>query len=137
MWELDHNEGWAPKNWCFQIVVLEKILESPFDCKKIKLVNPKGNQPWLFIGKIDAEAETPILWHLMQTANSLEKILMLRAEKVGNRGWNHWMASQTQWAWVWANSRRQWMTGKLDVLQSMGVTKSQNMSVWTATERMK
>ena len=60
-WELDHKESWAPKNWCFQIVVLEKIPDSPLDCK-IKPVNPKGNQPWLFIGRTDAEAEAPILW---------------------------------------------------------------------------
>ena len=62
MWELDHKEGWAPKNWHFQIVVLEKTLESPLDSKEIKPVNPKGNQSWIFIGSIDAEAETPILW---------------------------------------------------------------------------
>ena len=62
MWELDHKEGWAPKNWCFQIVVLEKILDSPLDSKEIKKVNPKGNQSWIFIGRTDAEAEAPILW---------------------------------------------------------------------------
>ena len=62
MWELDHKEGWVPKNWCFQIVVLEKTLESSLDCKKIKPVNPKGNQPWIFIGRTDAEAEAPTLW---------------------------------------------------------------------------
>ena len=62
MWDLDHKEGWALKNWCFQIVVLEKILESPLDCKDIKLVNPKENQPWTFTGRTDAEAETPVLW---------------------------------------------------------------------------
>ena len=62
MWELDHREGWAPKNWCFQIMVLEKTLESPLDCKEIKLVNPKGNQPWIFMRKTDAEAKAPILW---------------------------------------------------------------------------
>ena len=62
MWELDHKEGWAPKNWCFQIVVLEKTLESPLDSKEIKPVNPKGNQSWVFIGRTDAEAETSILW---------------------------------------------------------------------------
>ena len=62
MWELDHKEGWAPKNWCLQTVVLEKTLESPLDCKEIKPVNPKGNQPWIFIGRADAEAETPTLW---------------------------------------------------------------------------
>ena len=60
MWELDHKEDWAPKNWCFWTVVLEKILESLLDCKEIKLVNPKGNQPWIFIERTDAEA--PIIW---------------------------------------------------------------------------
>ena len=60
MWELGHKESWAPKNWCFWTVVLEKTLESPLDCKEIKLVNPKGNQSWIFIGKTDAES--PILW---------------------------------------------------------------------------
>ena len=62
MWELDHKEGWAPKNWCFWIVVLEKSFESSLNCKEIKLVNPKGNQSWIFIGRTDAEAETSILW---------------------------------------------------------------------------
>ena len=61
MWELDHQEGWVPKNWCFQIV-LEKTLDSPLDSKEIKPVNPKGNQPWIFIGRTDAEAEAPVLW---------------------------------------------------------------------------
>ena len=62
MWELDHKEGWVPKNWCFQTVVLEKSLESPLDSKKIKPVNPKGNQPWIFIGRTDVEVEAPVLW---------------------------------------------------------------------------
>ena len=60
MWEVDHKEGWAPKNWCFLIVVLEKTLESPLNCKVIKPVNPRGNQPWIFIGRTDAEAS--VLW---------------------------------------------------------------------------
>ena len=64
MWELDRKEGWAPKNWCFQIVVLEKTLESALDCKEIKSVNLKGNQLWIFTGRIDAEAEVPVLWPL-------------------------------------------------------------------------
>ena len=76
MWVLDYKESWAPKNWCFWTVVLEKILESPLDCK-IWPVNPKGNQSWIFIGRTDAEAETPIFGHLMQRTNSLEKISML------------------------------------------------------------
>ena len=62
MWELDCEEGWAPKNWRFWTVVLEKTLESPLDCKEIKPFHPKGNQPWIFIGRTDAEAEAPILW---------------------------------------------------------------------------
>ena len=64
MWELDHKEGWMPKNWCFWTVVLEKTLESPLDCKEIKTVNSKRNQPWIFTGRTDAEAETPVLWPL-------------------------------------------------------------------------
>jgi len=62
MWELDYKESWAPKNWCFWTVVLEKTLESPLDCKEIQPVHPKGDQSWIFIGKTDAEAETLILW---------------------------------------------------------------------------
>jgi len=62
MWELDHKEGWVPKNWCFWTVVLEKSLESPLDSKEIKPIDPKRNQLWIFIGKTDAEAETIILW---------------------------------------------------------------------------
>ena len=62
MWKLDCEESWAPKDWCFWTVVLEKILESPLDCKEIQLVYPKENQYWIFIGRTDAEAETLILW---------------------------------------------------------------------------
>ena len=62
MWELEHKEGWALKNWCFWTAVLEKTLESPLDCKEIKSVNPKRNQSWISIGRTDAEAEAPILW---------------------------------------------------------------------------
>ena len=62
MWELDHKEGWAMRNWYFWIVVPDKTLESPLDSREIKLVNPKGNQPWIFIGRTDAEPEVPVLW---------------------------------------------------------------------------
>ena len=87
MWELDHKEGWVLKNWCFGTVVLEKTSESPSDSKEIKPVNPKGNQPWIFIGKNDAEAEAPIFCHLMQRANSLEKTLILgKIEGMRTRG---------------------------------------------------
>ena len=77
MWELDHIEGWALKNWCFQTVVLEETLESLLDCKENSPVNPKGNQSWIFIGRTDAEAETPILWPPDVKNYPLEKTLML------------------------------------------------------------
>ena len=124
MWELDHKEGWMLKNWCFQTVVLKKILESLLDWKEIKSVNPKGNQPWIFIGKTDAEAEAPVLWSLMWRAHSFEKTLMLGKIEGRRRGdnskWDSWMASPTQWTWVWANSGRWWRTGKPGVMQFMG-----------------
>ena len=62
MWEMDHKEGWALKNWCFWTVALEKTLESPLDCKEIKPVHPQGNQPWIFIRRTDTDAEVPIVW---------------------------------------------------------------------------
>ena len=74
-WELDYEEGRAPTNWCFWSVVLEKTLESPLD-SKIKPVNPKGNRPWIFIRRTDAEAEAPVLGHLIWRADLLEKTLM-------------------------------------------------------------
>ena len=82
-WELDYKESWALKNWCFWTLVLEKTLESPLDCKKIKPVNPKGNQPWTFIGRTDAEAPIPD-----GRTNSLEKVLMLgKIEEKRRREW--------------------------------------------------
>ena len=75
--ELDHKETWMSKNGCFWTVVLEKTLKSPLNSKEIEWVNPKGNQSWIFIGRTDAEAETAVLGHRMERANSLEKILML------------------------------------------------------------
>ena len=67
------KEDWAMKKWCFRTVVLDKTLESPLDSREIKPVNPKGNQHWIVTGRTDAEAEAPVFWPLMQTANSLEK----------------------------------------------------------------
>ena len=77
MWELDYKDSWVPKNWCFWTVVLEKTLESPLDCKEIKPVHPKGNHSWIFIGRIDAEAEAPIFGYQMQRTDLFEKTLML------------------------------------------------------------
>ena len=87
-WELNHKEDWAPRNWCFQTVVLEKTLESPLGCKEIKPVNPKGNQPWIFIGRTDAKAEAPILWSPDGKSWLTGKTLMLgKIEGRRRRGW--------------------------------------------------
>ena len=83
--ELDYKESWVPKNWCFQIVVLEKALESPLDSKGIKPVNFRGNQPWIYIGRTDAEAEAPVFGHLMRRTDSFEKMLIL-GKIEGGRG---------------------------------------------------
>ena len=96
--ELDKKEGWVPKNGCFWVVVLQKTLQSPVSCRKIKLVNPKGNQPWLFTGRTDAEVEAPITWPTDVNANSLEKTLMLRIIKGKRRcgwPWMRWLDSIT------------------------------------------
>ena len=123
MWELDHKESWEPKNWGFWTVVLEKTLESPLDCKVIQPVHPKGNQPWIFIGRTDAEGETPIFW-----PPDLKSWLICKDPEAGKdwrwekgiTGWDGWMASPTQWTWVWVNSGSWWWTGRPGVLQSMG-----------------
>ena len=116
MWELDHKEGWAQKNWCFWTVVLEKTLESGLNWKEIKPVNPKRKY-WIFIGKTDAEAEAPILW-----PPDVKKLIhwkrpwcwdILKAGGEGDdRGQDGWMASLTRWTWVWASSGSWWWTGK-------------------------
>jgi len=124
MWELDYKENWEPKNWCFWTVVLEKTLESPLDCKEIQLVHPKGNQSWIFIGRTDAEAETPILWPpdaknwLIWKDPGCWERLKAGGER-NDRWWDGWMASPTQWMWVWVSSGSWWWTGKPGVLQSM------------------
>ena len=87
MWVLDYKESWAPKNWCFWTVVLEKTLESLMGCKEIQPVNPKRKQYWIFIGRTDAEAEAPIFVHLMWRTDSLERTLMLgKIDGGGRRG---------------------------------------------------
>ena len=124
MWVLNYKEIWTPKNWCFWTVVLEKTLESPLDCKEIQPVHPKGDQSWIVIGRTDAKAETPVLWHLMQRANSLEKTLMLgKIEGMRRKGWQRmrWLDGITDsWTWVWASSGSWWWTEKPSVLQSFG-----------------
>ena len=126
MWELDHKEAWAPKNWCFWTVMLEKTLESTLDSKEIKPVNPKESQSWIFTGRTDAETEVPILWPPDgKEPTHWKRPWCWERRKAGGEGYNReldgWMASLTQWTWVWASSGRWWRTGKPVVLQSMGL----------------
>ena len=123
MWELDHKESWAPKNWCFWIVVLEKAPESPLDFREIKPVNPQGNQSWILTGRTDAETEAPVLLVFWCKELTHWKRLWcwerLKAGEGDVSGWDGWMASLTQWTWVWVSSGSWWWTGKPCMLQSM------------------
>ena len=123
MWELDHKQGWASKNWCFQTVVLEKILESPSDSKEIKPLNPKGNQPWIFIGRVGVEIPITLATWCEELTHWERPWCQerLRAGEGGDRGWDGWMASPTQWTWIWASSGRHWTIGEPDVLESQRV----------------
>ena len=110
--------------------MLEKTLESPLDCKEIQPVHPKGNH-WIFIGRANAEAETPILWPPdAKKLTHWKRPWFWERLKVGgegdNRGCGGWMASPTQWTWAWVNSESWWWTGRSGVLQSMGLQRLRN-----------
>ena len=129
MWELDYKKSWAPRDWCFWTVVLEKTLESPLDCKEIQPVHPKGNQSWIFIGRTDAEAETPTLRSPDAKNGLISNDLDAGKDwKVGgegdDRGWDGWMASLTQWTWVWVSFGSLRWTGKPGVLQPLGLLRA-------------
>ena len=116
---LDCKEGRMPKKWCLRTVVLEKTPESPLDSKEIKPVNLKGDQPWIFTGRTDAE----VIWFEQMTHwKSPWCWERSRAEEEeGIRGWDGWTASLMQWTWTWANSGKWWGTGRPGMLQSMGL----------------
>ena len=140
MWELDCEESWPPKNWCSWTVVLEKTLESPLDCKEIQPVHPKENQSWMFIGRTDAETETPILqppdaknWLIGKDPDAGKD--WRREERGWMTGWDGWMVSPTQWIWVWVSSGSWWWTGKPGMLQSMGSQRAKHDWATELTER--
>ena len=123
MWELDCEESWVLKNWCFWTVVLEKTLESPLDCKEIQSVQPKGDQSWVFIGGIEVEAETPILWPSHAKSWHWKRAWGwegLGAGEGDDRGWDGWVASPTRWTWVWVNSGSWCRTGRPGVVRLTG-----------------
>ena len=122
MWELDYKESWAQKNWCFWTVVLEKTLESPLDCKEIQSIHSTGDQSWVFTGRTDVEAETPILGPPDVNSWLIWYWERLKAGGEGDdREWDVWIATPTQWAWVWVNSGSWWWTGRPGMLQFMGL----------------
>ena len=118
--ELDCEESWAPKNWCFWTVVLEKTLESPLDYKEIQPVHPKGDKSRVFIGRTDVEVETPILWSPYAKNWLIGKDpdagKNWRREKKGTRRWDVWMASLTWRPWVWASFGSWCWTGRPGML---------------------
>ena len=136
IWELDYKESWALKNWCFWSLVFEKALESPLNSKEIQPVHPEGNQSQIFIGRTDAEAETPIVWPPDVKNPLIGKYLNAgkdwRWEEKGTTddemvGWHHWPDGH-----VWVGSGRWWLTGKLGGAAVCGVTKSwTRLSDWT------
>ena len=134
MWELDYKESWVPKNWCFWTVVLEKTLVSPLDSKEIQPVHAKGDQFWMFIGRTDVEAETPILWL------PDEKSWLIGKDPYAGKDWKWEMkgttedemaGSPTWWTWVWVDSGCWWRTGRPGMLRFMG---SQRVEYDWATE---
>ena len=125
MWQLDCEESWVPKNWCFWTVVLEKTLESPWTARRSNQSILKEISPGCSLEGLMLKLKLQYFGHLMQRADSFEKTLMVgkipRAGGEGDdRGWDGWMASPTQWTWVWVHSGSWWWTGRSGVLWFVG-----------------
>ena len=136
MWELDCEESCTPKNWCFWTVVLEKTLESHLECKEIQPVHPEGDQCWVFIGM-----DWGWSWNFNTLVTSCKQLTDWKRpwcwEGLGaggegdDKGWDGWMASPTQWTWVWVDSGSWWWTGRPGVLWFMGSQSRTRLSNWT------
>ena len=131
-----YKESWAPKNLCFWPVVLEKTLESPLNCQEIQPVHPKGDQVWVFIGRTDVEAETPMLWppdakNLTHWKSPLCWERLKAGGEGDDKGWDGWMASLTQWTSVWVSPGSLWWAGN-PTPALHGIAKSRpRLSDWT------
>ena len=130
IWELDHKKAECRRIDAFELWCWKRLL-SPLDCSEVKLVYPKGNQPWIFIGRTNAETEASVLW-----LPDVKSWLTGKNPKAGGEGDNRqkdgWMSSPTQWTWVWASSGRWWRTGRHGVAAVHGVAASWTwLSGWT------
>ena len=121
-WTIKKAECW--RNDAFRLWCWRRLLRTPLDSKEIQPVHPKGDQSWVFIGRNDVEAEAPVLWPPNAELTHWKRSWCwerLRAGEMGDRGWDGWMVSSTQWTWVWANSGRWWRIEKPGMLQSVGL----------------
>ena len=135
MWALDCEEGWAPKNWCFWTVVLEKTLESPLDCKEIHQSILKEISPEYSLEELMLKLKLQYFGHLMWRTDWLEKTLMLGKiegrRRRGRQRLRGLVVSPTQWTWVWVNSWSWWWMGRPGMLQCMGWQRIRHLSDWT------
>ena len=139
MWELDCEESWAPKNWCFSTVVWRRLLSVPWTARRSNQSILKEISPGISLEGMMLKLKLQYFGHLMWRVDSLEKTLMLggiggRGEG-DDRGWDGWMASPTRWTWVWVNSGSWWWTGKPGVLRFMGSQSQTRLSDWTELNR--
>ena len=136
MWELDHKESWAPKYWCLLTIIVEEDLIVPWTARRSNQSILKEISPEYSLEGLMLKLKLQYFSHLMRRADSLEKTLMLGGEG-DYKGWDGWMASPTQWTWVWINSGSWWWTEKPGVLQSIGLQRAGHECVtelyWTDT----
>ena len=135
MWELDCEEGWAPKNWCFWTVVLQRLLRVPWTARRSNQSILKEINPGISLEGMMLKLKLQNFVHLMRRVDSLEKTLMLEGLGAGgegdDRGWDGWMTSLTRWTWVWVNSGSWWWTGRPGVLRFMGSQSRTWLSDWS------
>ena len=140
MWELDCEESWVPKNWCFWTVMLEKTLESPLDCKEIQPVHSEGDQPWDFFGRTKLKLKLQYFGHLMRRVTHWKRLWCWEGLGAGgegdDRGWDGWMESLTRWTWVWVNSGSWWWTGRPGMLRFMESQSRTWLSDWTELKKI-
>ena len=137
MWKLNYKESWAPKNWCFELWCWRRLLRVPWTVRRPNQSNLKEINPEYSLEALMLKLKLQYFGHLICRTDSLEKTLMMgkieSRRRRDDRGWDGWMASPTQWTWVWASSGRWWRTGKPGMLQSLGLQSWTLLNDWTTT----